>query len=83
MKANCDETSSSSHVNYRYAKVQKLLISYDLIGISHFNQVNSVQKECHAVKARLNQLVDTIAAASEVAGISLDEGVHEDNKLIF
>ena len=64
-------------------KYKSYLISYDSIGISHFNQFNSVQKECHAVKARLNQLVDTIAAASKVAGISLDEGVHEDNKLIF
>ena len=37
-----------------------------------------MQKECHAVKVRLNQLRDKIAAASEVAGITLDEGAHED-----
>ena len=37
-----------------------------------------MQKECHAVKVRLNQLRDKIAVASEVAGITLDEGAHED-----
>ena len=40
-----------------------------------------MQKECHAVKVRLNQLRDKIAAASEVAGITLDEGAHEDIKV--
>ena len=42
------------------------------------NRLNSVQKECHAVKVKFNQLRDKIAAASEVAGITLNEGAHED-----
>jgi len=40
-----------------------------------------VQKECHSVKVRLNQLRAKIAATSEVAGITLDEGAHEDIKV--
>ena len=40
-----------------------------------------MQKECHAVKVRLNQLRDKIAAALEAAGITLNEGAHEDIKV--
>ena len=45
------------------------------------NRLSSVKKECHAVKVRLNQLKDKIATASEVDGITLDEGAHEDIKV--